>query len=318
MLGKTKTKKTYRSELQGIKSDLNKRLEVIDKLPVENDELEVIEKIIAECLGKVDELLKKLGKYFTMCFFKNCITNPTYILIGVLSFVLGVQISWLFKSNQFGIFFTSCVPALATLIAAYFGAKCAFNFHSNKEAEKERKEKIVSGNIVLFNFLQMINKLLAFQRQSINPHRENPVDFLEMEPTNQLTNDDISIDLNSIYFVLETENMNILGEISIEISKFKTALDIINERSNFLVDEVYPALERAGVVSGVIYPPEHIEAALGNRLFVTIQDMTKNVVQQVDETLVSIHKVSDDFSQLLKTQFAGESIISVSIPDEVE
>ncbi len=244
--------------------------------------------------------------------------NSNCVIIAGISFILGATAGWIAQGRFLSILFTSYVPALATLLAAYFGAKYAFDFQRNKEIENTKRKNIVNGNVVIFNILRMINNLLNFQKQIIDPVRRKPSAFLEMSPTTQLPKEDISIDLNSIYYILETEDRNLLGEISVELSKYQKALDAINERSIIHIHEVQPTLEKAAIVQGGDYHPEQIEAALGNRLYVTMHEATKQVIEHVDNTLLSLQRVGSKLTQSLKKQFPGETIISISIPEQGE
>jgi len=162
----------------------------------------------------------------------------------------------------------------------------------------------------------LINDLLSYKHQVIDPVRGKPSAFLEMPPTVLLPKDDININLNSIYSILNIEEINLLGEISIGISKYSKAIDAINDRSRIHINELQPTLERAGVVQGGDYFPEQIETVLGNRLFVTIQQATQQVVDHVDNTLLTLQKVGNDLTSLLKKQFPGEKILEISIPNE--
>ncbi|MFH1702216.1 MAG: hypothetical protein ABIB41_02130 [Nitrospirota bacterium] len=240
------------------------------------------------------------------------------VIIGSISFILGAAAGWIAQGRFLSILFTSYVPALATLLAAYFGAKYAFDFQRNKEIEDTKRKNIVNGNVVIFNILQMINNLLNYQKQIIDPVRGKSSAFLEMSPTTQLPKEDISVDLNSIYYILETVDRNLLGEISVELSRYQKALDAINERSIIHIHEVQPTLEKAGIVQGGDYRPEQIKAALGNRLYVTMHEATKQVIEHVDNTLLSLQEVGSKLTQSLKKQFPSEAIISISIPEQGE
>jgi hypothetical protein len=239
------------------------------------------------------------------------------VIIAGISFILGAAAGWIAQGRFLNIFFTSYVPALATLLAAYFGAKYAFDFQRNKEIEDTKRKNIVSGNVVIFNLTQMLNSLLSYQKQIIDPVRKKPSAFIEMSPTTQLSKADISINLDSIYYILETENKNLLGEISVEISRYQRALDAINERSLIHIHEVQPTLEKAGIIHGGDYRPEQVISALGNRLYVTMQDSTAQVIEHVDSTISSLQEVGGKLTQTLKKQFPGESIIGISVSGKI-
>lgn len=244
--------------------------------------------------------------------------KSTFVTIVGLSFILGAAAGWIAEGRFLNILFTSYVPALATLLAAYFGAKYAFAFQRNKEIEDTKRKNIVNGNVVIFNILQMINNLLIYQKQIIDPVRGKPSAFLEMSPTTQLSKEEISLDLNGIYYILNTEDINLLGEISVEVSKYHKALDAINERSLIHIRQVQPTLEKAEIVQGNDYLPEQIEGAIGNRLYVSMHESTKQVIEHVDNTLLSLQEVCRKLTQSLEKQFPGEAIISILIPEEGE
>lgn len=244
--------------------------------------------------------------------------NYNRLILAGISFILGTAAGWIAQGRFFNILITSYVPALATLLAAYFGAKYAFDFHSNKEIKDVKRRNIVNGNIVIFNLGLMVNNLLNYQKQIIDPVRGKPSAFLEMSSTTPLQKEDISIDLNSIYYILETEDRNLLGEISVEVLRYQKALDAINERSIIHIREVQPNLEKAGIVEQETYHLEQIEAALGSRLYAITNQTTEQVVKHIDNTLLSLQDVSSKLTQSLKKQFPGETIINFSIPKQEE
>jgi len=66
-----------------------------------------------------------------------------FISYGI-TFILGSGAGWILSGKHWDIFFTSYVPALATLLAAFYGAKFAFQFQREKDEEKN-KEKHIRG-----------------------------------------------------------------------------------------------------------------------------------------------------------------------------
>lgn len=249
-------------------------------------------------------------------FKPNLIKKNHTILISGGSFILGCGAGWIVQGKFWNVFFTSYVPSLATLIAAYFGAKYAFDFQHKKELEEKKKKQIVNGNLVIFNVIRLINNLLNYQQQVIDPVRNKASVFLEMEPTIQIEKDDVKIDLNSIFDILDIEDVNLLGEISIGISRYYKVIDAINDRSIIHINEIQPALERAGMVQEGNYLLEQIEEALGNRLFVTINQATQQVIDHVDDTLITLQEICEKFTAILTKQFPGEKILTISLPNE--
>jgi hypothetical protein len=229
-------------------------------------------------------------------------------------FLLGIALGWYLKGGHLKALFTIYLPALATLMATYFGAKYAFDLQAEKEKEVIKQKNIANGNLAIFNLTRMINKLLAYQRQIIDPVRDKATSFLEMRPTVHSEKDYISLNIDPLSFLIETDDPNILGELSVEESKYQSALDAINERSMIHRNEVQPLLERSGVVEGGDYSFEMIEAAIGNRLYTTLKRSTEQVIDHVDTTVESVWKISNKLSQVLRQKYPKEKIINIENP----
>lgn len=85
-----------------------------------------------------------------------------WIAAGI-TFILGVGAGWIAKGSHWDILFTSYVPALATLVAAFYGAKYAFEFQRKKENEDQKKKDLIAANITIS---RVTNDLFHFQREN--------------------------------------------------------------------------------------------------------------------------------------------------------
>lgn len=233
------------------------------------------------------------------------------ISLGI-PFILGVGAGWIVQGRHWDVFLTSYVPALATLVAAFYGAKYAFQFQKDKAKEDERRLNVVNGNSVIFTMMRMITTLRNVQKQIIEPARSQPARFLQMRPT-QYLGDDIKLNIESLYFLLETDERNILGEVVIEEQRYLSAVQSINERSRIHREEVQPVLERAGVIEGGDYSLRQIENALGERLYKTLQLVTEDMVNDVDGTILSLKAVADKLRERLKRIYPDDKIIGFDI-----
>jgi hypothetical protein len=230
-----------------------------------------------------------------------------------IPFILGVGAGWIVQGRHWDVFLTSYVPVLATLVAAFYGATYAFQFQKDKAKEDERRLNVVNGNSVIFNMMRMITTLRNVQKQIIEPARVQPVRFLQMRPTQYLSDKDIKLNIESLYFLLETDERNILGEVVIEELRYLSAVQSINERSRIHREEVQPLLERAGVVEGGDYSLHQLENALGDRLYKTIQLVTEDMITDVDRTILSLKAVADKLRESLKRIYPDDIIIGFEI-----
>jgi hypothetical protein len=239
--------------------------------------------------------------------------NITKIIISLgIPFILGVGAGWIVQGRHWDVFLTSYVPALATLVAAFYGAKYAFQFQKDKAKEDERRLNVVNGNSVIFTMMRMITTLRNVQKQIIEPARLHPARFLQMRPAQYFGND-IKLNIESLYFLLETDERNILGEVVIEEQRYLSAVQSINERSRIHREDVQPVLERAGVVEGGDYSLRQIENALGERLYKTLQLVTEDMVNDVDGTILSLKTVADKLRESLKRIYPDDKIIGFDI-----
>ena len=228
--------------------------------------------------------------------------------------LIGIALGWFIKGENLGAVFKVYLPAMATLMAAYFGAKYAFDLQTEKEKATIKQSNIVNGNLAIFNILRMINNLLDYQKQIIDPVRNKPTSFLEMSPTLPSEVDNVSLNIEKLSFLLATDDPNILGELSIEESRYQRAMDAIKERSRIHRNEAQPLLDRAGIIHGGNYTFEEIKSALGNRLYTTLQQSTKQIVEHVDATIDSLREIGNKLHKALKGLYPNEEVTRIADP----
>lgn len=228
-------------------------------------------------------------------------------------FILGVGAGWIVQGRHWDVFLTSYVPALAVLVAAFYGAKYAFQFQRDKEQEDNKRRNVINGNSAIFNMMRMASNLRNFQREVIEPVRDRPTCFLEMRPTPHFEKNAITLNIETLYFLLDTDDRNLLGELVTEEARYQSVLDAISERTRFHRQEVQPALDRAGFIQGGNYSVSQIEQSLGNRLYTTLCHATDQVIYHVDSTVVSLKQGADKLTATLKKQYPNETIISFEI-----
>lgn len=230
------------------------------------------------------------------------------------AFILGVGAGWVIQGRHWDVFLTSYIPALATLLAAFYGAKYAFQFQKDKEVEDIKRRNLVNANIAIHALSRMANKLFIYQRDFINPVRTSPAIFIELRPSLILEKDLIRLNVDALYFLLETEHRNLLGEVIIEEDRYRSAIDAINARSHIHQNEVQPILEKMGFVQGSTYTFNQIEQFLGSRLYTTIQQTTQQLIEHVDSTLASLQKVGDKLTIDIKSLYPNQTVIGFKLP----
>jgi len=162
----------------------------------------------------------------------------------------------------------------------------------------------------------IFNKLVGYEKQIVRPHLKNSKAFIEMQPTLENVKDDISIDIDSLSFILDTEYRNLLGEISVYLSVYRNTLEAINQRSNIHIHQVQTKLENAEFIEGKCYPIEHIEKILGDRLTSIMKDSTQQVIELTTDLITSNDDITYKLESALKNLYPNHDIITSSRENE--
>lgn len=206
--------------------------------------------------------------------------------------------------------FETLISALAVVVAAFSGAWYAFRLSDKERERKELKNAVASGNRAIFTLMRQWNELSLIQRQLIDPMRSHPARFVTLLPTLPLDYEPLKCDIDSIGFLLETPHRQCLMDLMVAESRFQTAVRVLNERSKLHMQTVQPLLEKAGIIEGGDYTKKEIEAALGDRLSVHLSRLTDDVIELVDNAIISLKDISDKLHNALRQLYPQEKIIN--------
>ena len=207
------------------------------------------------------------------------------------------------------------LPALSTLAAAFLGAWYAFSLQDNKNRRETEDRRIAALNLAIFALGRKQNKLHNIQDQIVSRWKEHPARFLLMPPTHDLEKDDIAIDLTGLAYLLETAHANLLGELTIAVAKYRSALDALNLRSALHKGEVQLKLESAGLIEDKPATLAEIRSALGERLYITLSQATDQVIDAVPKALAEVTQISDQLTLAGRSTFPPKRIIRIGPPE---
>jgi hypothetical protein len=192
------------------------------------------------------------------------------------------------------------ISAIATLLAAFFGAWFAYRLQDRANVRKERTLNVSAANQALFTVFQQVNSLKVFQLDMIDPVRKHPGKFIAMQPILRDKYEDIHLNFPSLGFLLNSKHKQIVLDLFIEQQRFREAIKAINYRSALHIKQVQPALERAEIKEGVDYTKEELAKVLGPRLFKLMQRATEQVISNVDRTVCSLDSVKEKMIKAFK------------------
>ena len=234
--------------------------------------------------------------------------------------MLGVGAGLIIQNKDWSNFLTSYIPALATLVAAYYGARFAFDFQNKKESDDERKHNLIAANKAIFTLSRMANDLFVYQRDYINPVRDQKEIFLSLRPTNQFDKELFELDIEALSFLLNTDFRTLLSEVAIEGERYRSAINAINLRSDIHLHEVQPKLESAGFKDGktTVITEADLDRILGNRLYSILKETTDQVIFHVDSTIESLKLIAKKLKDCMKSIYPDEKIITFSLPEDTK
>ena len=206
------------------------------------------------------------------------------------------------------------LPALSTLVAAFLGAWYAFTLQDNKNRRETEDRQIAALNLAIFALGRKQNKLHNIQDHVITPWQDNPAGFLLMLPTHDLEKDDIAIDLAGLAYLLETAHANLVGELTVAVAKYRSAIDALNLRSALHKGEVQLKLESAGLIDDEPATLADIRRALGERLYITLCQATDQLIAAVPKALSEVTRISDELTVVGRSVFPANRIIRIGLP----
>ena len=203
-------------------------------------------------------------------------------------------------------------PAVVPLGAAFLGAWLAFRLEDNARARQTVRDQVEAVNKALFVLIRQVNSLINTQTQIINPHREDPDCYINMRPSLPKASGSPTLDLDSLSFLLETDDRNLLGELLVEQERFEAALQAMNERSRYHLEILQPRMEAARIGEHAEYSTDKIRSVLGESFVLLMQRATDDAIQLVDKTVESNSVLTGKVHVAMKRRFPKHTIIRLA------
>lgn len=192
------------------------------------------------------------------------------------------------------------VIALLPLVTTFAGATLAFRLNVAREAEKEGDRRKQALNTALFILVQQDNAIRQLLRDYNT--RKNALERAFNLPANKPPEyTHLKVPIADLVFLLEL-NPQLLFELSIEQERFDQALEAVRIRNLFYVDEVQPAIERAGIL-GQPMRKDDVELALGQRVFGAAMHQAQTAFDHLNASKDSIPRVVGELRDAAKGLF---------------
>lgn len=195
------------------------------------------------------------------------------------------------------------------LITSFSGAGFAFLLNDRAKARQNVRDKVAAINRAQFMLIVQANELRNFRTKAIERFRDDPARHINIVPSPSFQDDSPTLDIDSLSFLLETNDRHLLFELMVERQRFREALKAINERSRIHLNEVQPILSKAGVREGNAYKSSVIVEALGESLHLSLHRATNDMIEHVDLSIDSSESLQERIYSAMKQRFRKHSII---------
>jgi len=206
--------------------------------------------------------------------------------------------------------------SLATLAAAYFGAKYAFSLQNEKETRASHSTDVKAANSAIFELARTYNKFTAIKKQFIDEHRGKAERHLMIMPVAGMSWEPPKFNYDSISFLFTSSDPNLLGTLSLVEQEIASTLDVIKQRSTMHVDVLQPAIEKLSQRVGGQVSLRQIEEELGQRLATTLRMSTDFMIEGVDNVLAGcmehITKIKAETDKI----YPGHVVIKMIPPED--
>ncbi len=194
------------------------------------------------------------------------------------------------------------------LFATYLGAFFAFKLNEDKETSKLQATRREALNRTLFVLARQRNAIHQLKKDfdRFSSPLEKAINLPAFKPP---AYSDLIHNFADLEFLLESPEPNLLFKLTIEQERFHQAIDSINIRNEFYVNEMQPALAN---LQGVRF--EEVEKLLDKRLFGQAMNGAKNAYELICACNKCLPALHTEMRKLAKTTFLGHKFLDFEIP----
>ncbi len=198
------------------------------------------------------------------------------------------------------------------LASTFIGAWFAFQFGAGRVKRDKRDKDVSAGNLALVVLVEFLDRDFQYQKQFVDPVRENPNYWWVMRPGQDLDTLDLKVDLAGLAFLLQRHSQ-VWRAIVLEERRHKLLAKTITERTKLLTEEVFVKFEAAGFGHGQVVTPDEIERVLGPRTTASLKDGTKFIIGMTDDNIKSLESCISIVRNALRELFPNTDFIGAPI-----
>lgn len=205
------------------------------------------------------------------------------------------------------------ITAGATLGAAYWGARAAFDFNRKHEADRTEAQQIEECNRALLVLSRQYNLLLNYQQQILDEPRSDPGRHFFLPPSEPMDYKQWMVNVPALSFLMQTDAAELPFMFAVQDDHFHSSIAAINART-VAHQEFQRALAASSLPTDQELPLEVFENAVGQRITVTLKEVTDQVYALVDTAISALEIAGRDARNVLRTLYPGAKLLRFGPP----
>jgi len=208
------------------------------------------------------------------------------------------------------------LSALVTLGAAFLGATVAFLLENKSRKRKERAKQLEAANSLLYMLYERLNCLKIFQKDHIDPQRENPGRMIEIRPIPNFRSPKTNFSASTVAFIFNTKYKDLMFKLHVIEEVFSESISLINIRNDLHINVYQRALEASGHNMGEPITDHDIRAAIGPMNFELLDQTTNNMIYMVDRYVAEGNEFRVELIKVFSEIFTKEEIFAFELRKE--
>ena len=224
--------------------------------------------------------------------------EDTKVILLIVFFFLGFSASS-FSANGLLVFrYFEAGTILATLGAAFFGARYAFSLQNSQEAKRVLLERVEAGNHALFQLARTYQYFNSIRREYRNLE-DSPDRDLLIRPFIGIAGFSLEFDFRELAFLYRSGNPNILNELAAYQAQVASTLDVIYQRSEIHKQYAQPANEMVFVEHRLNWDPRKVKDRMGVNQSINLKKATDAMIDSIRDVMEGALELAPELRRIL-------------------
>lgn len=218
----------------------------------------------------------------------------------------------LIKDNTLQLLINLIITPTVTLVAAWAGARVAFDFQSKKEREATIAANVSAANRAIFQLVRFANLFHLIEKQFIAEERQNMARHFEIRPGMQSGVEDIDIDFDSLEFLFHSPTPDVLRTLALAQLEVNSTISTIRQRDHVHVEQFQLAMD--AVPAGTVMTVNQVEEIVGERISLTLRKLTDDVISGIDRAAIDLRIHIDGVRRAVREMYPGHPVVILRAP----